>query len=61
MAEACDHVFDIERDQRFVFDDENFGRHLARDVLRSDGQQLGKRRLALSHDFGGIGDREAFD
>ncbi|MCY1307893.1 hypothetical protein D9M70_578590 [compost metagenome] len=34
MAEALDHVFDIDGDQRFVLDDHDIGCDLPRDFLR---------------------------
>ena len=60
MAEAFNQLLDIHGDQRFVLDDEDVGRHLARNLHRGIVEQVVERRRADVEDFGRLGFGEPF-
>ena len=42
MAKALDHLLDVHGDQRLVLDDQDVGRHLARNLVAGLRQQRGE-------------------
>ena len=61
VAEALDHLLDVHGDQRLVLDDEDVGRHLARDLAAGLAQQVGELARSDIEDLGGLLVGEAFD
>ena len=61
VAEALDHLLDVHGDQRLVFDDQDVGRHLARDLAARLADQGGEFGFGDIEDLGGLLVGEAFD
>src|SRR6185312_2786005 len=61
VAERFDQLLDIHGDQRFVLDDEDFGRYLARNFARCLFEQLVEFAVGDIEDLGSLLVGEAFD